>query len=53
MHFVILDSRPAVNEEVKPVYLNDSMSKVAEVYLLGFRGRAANFKGGITKCLTK
>jgi hypothetical protein len=38
-HVVILAARPAVNEQVKAIYLNEGLSTEAEVYLLGFNGR--------------
>jgi hypothetical protein len=40
VHVVILGARPAVNEQVKPVYLNESLSTEAGVYLLAFNGRS-------------
>jgi len=39
VHVVILASHPSVNEQVQPVYLNESLSAEAEVYFLGFNGR--------------
>jgi hypothetical protein len=49
VYVVILVARPAVNEQVKPVYLNESLSREAEVYLPGFSGRGFRIFYGYIK----